>query len=321
MNADDQTQQLSYAVISPVRDEARFLPLTARSLIDQSIRPRAWVIVDDGSRDDTGQIADRLAREHDWISAVHRPRRVTRERGGPIVRAFEDGLTRLDQRDDVIVKLDGDLQLSAHYFEWVLSAFAHDPRAGIVGGTVYIHDGRAWIPDAVGRRTVHGAIKAYRRACLDAIGGLHASMGWDGIDEYAARSRGWRVLPLTELTALHYKPRGSKQRWPRARWEEGRGMRYMGYSWRGVAVRTAYRCANERPPLLAGFLLAAGFGWSTLARMPRCPDEQAISFLRAEQRQRFWQLLRGHDLEPDRLADGGPAFRALENPLAGQVRR
>ncbi|HEX3801475.1 MAG TPA: glycosyltransferase [Solirubrobacteraceae bacterium] len=313
MNADRASQPLTYAVVSPVRDESAFLKLAARSLIEQSVRPREWVIVDDGSNDQTGAIADGLAAEHEWITAVHRPRRSTRERGAPIVRAFKDGLSRLDSRDDVVVKLDGDIQLPSHYFEWVLDVFEREPRAGIVGGTVYVNDGKRWVPDAVGRRTVHGAIKAYRRDCFDDIGGLHEAMGWDGIDEYAARSRGWRVLPLTELTVLHYKPRGSKQRWTRARWEEGRGARYMGYNGQGIAIRTAYRCIREQPPLLSGLVLLGGYVWSTLTRGQRCPDEQAIRLLREEQSERFRGLLRlDGDLEPDRPRDGGPAFWALD---------
>ena len=311
---------LSYAVVSPVRDEERFLGLTARSLIGQSVRPRQWVIVDDGSVDETAAIAARLAAEHDWISLVRRPRRTTRERGGPIVRAFQDGLGRLTGRADVVVKLDGDLQLPGHYFEWVLDVFAREPRAGIVGGTVYVPDGDRWVPDAVGRHTVHGAIKAYRRDCLEEMGGLHESMGWDGIDEYAARSRGWRVLPLTELSVLHYKPRGSKQNWRRARWEEGRGARYMGYAWQGIVVRVAYRCVRERPPVLAGLVLGAGYVWATLRRTPRCPDDAAVGLLRAEQADRLARLLRGGgDLAPDRPAGGGPAFWALQDAAHGEA--
>ncbi len=163
---------------------------------------------------------------------------------------------------------------------------------------------------------MHGAIKSYRRACLEDIGGLRESMGWDGIDEYGARSRGWRVLPLSELTVLHYKPRGSKQHWRRARWEEGRGARYMGYGWHGIALRVAFRAVRERPPILAGLTLGAGYGWATVRRAPRCDDHRAIELLRREQAARFWTLLRGGgDLRPDRLEGGGPAFWALDCPL------
>jgi glycosyltransferase involved in cell wall biosynthesis len=271
------------------------------------------VIVDDGSADETPAIAERLAAAHDWITVVHRPRRETRERGGPIVRAFHDGLERVEERDGVVVKLDGDLHLPSHYFEWVLDVFAREPRAGIVGGTVYVPDGDRWVPDAVGRHTVHGAIKSYRRECLRDIGGLRESMGWDGIDEYAARSRGWRVLPLSELAVLHYKPRGSKQHWRRARWEEGRGARYMGYGWHGIVLRVAYRSVRERPPVLAGLTLGAGYLWATVRRSPQCDDRQAIDMLRQEHAERLWTLLRGGgDLRPDRLQGGGPAFWTLD---------
>jgi biofilm PGA synthesis N-glycosyltransferase PgaC len=307
---------LTYAVVSPVRDEAAYLMTTARSLLSQTVRPRAWVIVDDGSADETATIADRLAADHAWISVVRRARRTTRERGGPIVRAFAAGLAALDIRDDIIVKLDGDLQLPAHYFQWVLSVFAREPSAGIVGGTVFIRDGGRWTRDAVGRSTVHGAIKAYRRDCFDDIGGLQESMGWDGIDEYAARSRGWQVFPLSELMVLHYKPRGSKQRWVRARWEEGCGARFMGYGWQGMLVRTVYRSLKERPTILAGLVLAAGYLWSTWTGAPRCDDERAVTLLRAEQAARLTMLVTGRgDLQPALLPRGGPAMWTLDSPV------
>ena len=44
-------------------------------------------------------------------------------------------------------------------------------------------------------------------------------MGWDGIDEMAARARGWQVVVATELQILHFNVRGSRQKWWLARWE------------------------------------------------------------------------------------------------------
>jgi biofilm PGA synthesis N-glycosyltransferase PgaC len=304
---------LTYAVVSPVRDEERYLPMTAQALIAQTARPAQWVIVDDGSSDRTGEIADELAAGHDWIVAIHRPRRETRERGGPIVRAFEAGRELVDPAVDVVVKLDGDLHLPAEYFDWVLAVFARMPRAGIVGGTLYIHDGHRWFPDQVGRHTVHGAAKSYRTAALAEMGGLQPAMGWDGIDEYAARARDWQVVPLSELSVLHYKPRGSKQKWWRARWEEGKGAHFMGYGFHGIAVRVAYRAVREHPPLLGGLAIGAGYLWALLTRKPRNPDAAATALMRDEQRTRLRNLLRGRgDLQPTPAPDGGPAFWALE---------
>jgi len=47
---------LAYAVVTPARDEARFLELTIRSVIAQPVRPLRWIIVSDGSTDGTVEI-------------------------------------------------------------------------------------------------------------------------------------------------------------------------------------------------------------------------------------------------------------------------
>ena len=43
-------------VITPVRDEEVFLPATIERMIHQTILPQEWIIVDDGSKDNTGKI-------------------------------------------------------------------------------------------------------------------------------------------------------------------------------------------------------------------------------------------------------------------------
>src|SRR4051812_5224884 len=174
----------SYAVVTPVRDEAEHLPRTARSMVEQTHVPERWVIVDDGSTDGTRAIAERLADEHDWIRVIGTERRAGRARGAPIVEAFDAGRAAVDTRPAFVVKMDGDVVLPPHYYEWVARTFERVPRAGIVGGVIFNWDGEAWAPDRKGAHTVNGALKAYRTACLEEIGGLRPSMGWDGIDEY-----------------------------------------------------------------------------------------------------------------------------------------
>lgn len=298
-----------YAVISPVRDEERFLATTASSVIAQTHRPHQWVIVDDGSTDATRSIAESYAAEYDWITVIASGARHERARGAPIVEAFNAGRAALRGPTELTVKLDGDLFLPAHYFEWIAASFARDPRAGIVGGSILtLVEGR-WERDAVSRHNVIGAAKAYRTDCLEEIGGLRPSMGWDGIDEYAARARGWRVHVLSELPILHYKHRGSKQPWYRARWEEGRGAHYMSYHPAFLAIRAAYRMLVERPSILGGLVLGAGFTYGHLTRALQIDDVGARDLLRQEQRARMRGLLHGARHAPEQaLAGGGPAL-------------
>jgi glycosyltransferase involved in cell wall biosynthesis len=285
---------VSYAIVSPVKDEAGRLGATAESIALQTLRPARWVIVDDGSTDGTGDLARRLAGTHDWISAIDSGADGDRARGGRVVRAFDSGRAALQSEHDFVVKLDGDITLPSDYFERIAETFQADPRAGIVGGRVLVHDGRRWVPERVGRHTVHGAIKSYRSECLTDIGGLHPSMGWDGIDEYAAKARGWKVIPLDGLLVHHHRQRGSKQRWWQARIEEGRGAHYMGYRPSFVVVRAGYRMLVEKPPVLGGAALFAGWLHAAVTRASIVDDPQAVAALRAEQGQR----LRGRRAQP-----------------------
>lgn len=297
----------SYAVISPVKDEAQHFERTAEALLAQTHRPLQWVVVDDGSTDDTFDIASRYAAEHDWITVTRSRASGRRERGAPIVRAFNRGLRSLETRPDFVVKLDGDLFFPSHYFAWVAATFNVDARAGVVGGIVFVNQDGEWVYDWVSRRMVHGAIKSYRYDCLDDIGGLHESMGWDGIDELGARARGWNVHVLSELNVLHYKTRGSAQPWFRARWEEGRGAHYMGYRVSAMVRRAGYRMLVEHPPILGGIVLCLGFCWYSLIRAPQA-EPIARRQLRAEQRGILLRRLRRSHGSGSQLPDGGPAY-------------
>jgi biofilm PGA synthesis N-glycosyltransferase PgaC len=289
MTGPPRTDDLpAYAVVTPVRDEEEHLADTADALVAQTHRPQRWVIVDDGSRDSTRTIADRYAGEHAWIEAVSLPTGARRARGAPIVRAFAAGMERLGTPPEVVVKLDGDITVEPDYFARVAEAFAEDPRAGVVGGVAYVQRDGQWRRDG-SLRHVNGVAKAYRTACLQDFGGLPETMGWDGIDEYLARVRGWNVRVLTDTPIHHHRARGSKQPWYRARWEEGVGSHYIGYLWRWLAVRAAYRMFAERPPVLGGLVLAAGFSYARLRRLPQVPDAGARAEVAAEQR----RLLRG----------------------------
>jgi len=50
-----------YVIVSPVKDEARFIQTTLDSVVAQTVRPARWIIVDDGSQDETPTILKRYA--------------------------------------------------------------------------------------------------------------------------------------------------------------------------------------------------------------------------------------------------------------------
>ena len=61
---------LTYAIVTPGRNERDNLLRLADSILAQDHLPVSWVIVDDGSDDGMDEVADDLARRHDWILVV-----------------------------------------------------------------------------------------------------------------------------------------------------------------------------------------------------------------------------------------------------------
>jgi poly-beta-1,6-N-acetyl-D-glucosamine synthase len=64
-----------YVLITPARNEAQSIELTIQSVVAQTIRPLRWVIVSDGSTDETDNIVSKYAAEHPWIELVRTPDR------------------------------------------------------------------------------------------------------------------------------------------------------------------------------------------------------------------------------------------------------
>ena len=50
----------SYLLISPCRNEADYMINTLESVVNQSVTPAKWIIVDDGSTDTTPEILQAL---------------------------------------------------------------------------------------------------------------------------------------------------------------------------------------------------------------------------------------------------------------------
>src|SRR5688572_8733168 len=104
------TSPSRYVIVSPVKDEQRYVEMTLRSVTAQTLPPVLWVLVDDGSTDGTVEIIERYADRHPFVKLVRHPRAGVRQPGGAVIRAFNYGCGFLaDTRYDFVVKLDCDL--------------------------------------------------------------------------------------------------------------------------------------------------------------------------------------------------------------------
>jgi len=275
-----EADPLRYAVITAAKNEARNLPRLARSLVAQTVTPSTWVIVDDGSSDGTYETAVDLAEEHSWIHPLRLGTEGAPARGGPVVRAFHEGLEALDAECDVIVKLDADVSMDERYFEHLLDVFGSDPSLGMASGICYELEGGEWTPRHVTASHVVGPARAYRRECLDEILPLEERMGWDGLDEVKANVLGWRTRNVPELAFHHHRIQGRRDGSRRRHWKNlGASAHYMGYRPSYLLVRAAFRGLKEP----SAFAMVWGWASAALRREPQYADPRVREHIRARQ--------------------------------------
>lgn len=276
-----------YVVVTPVRDEEKFIEATIRSIVAQTVKPAEWVIVDDGSTDRTASIIDRFAGEFSWIRAVHRTNRGFRKSGGGVVEAFYDGFNRVECQDwEFIVKLDGDVIPEPDYFEKCFDHFSRQGRLGVGGGTIYYDvNGRALL-ESCPRFHVRGATKIYRRACWDGICGLWKAPGWDTIDEAKAQMLGWATETFPDIKLLHLRVTGTAE----SPWADGvkSGLaRYIaGYHPLFMLASCSYR-VFQRPYFIGSLALLVGFLKGYVKHIPQVNDPALIQFVRDQQLRRL----------------------------------
>jgi biofilm PGA synthesis N-glycosyltransferase PgaC len=276
----------SYALISPVRDEEGTLPSTIASVLAQGVLPARWVFVDDGSSDGTAGILKEAALRHGFIRVVRIEDRGFRQTGPGVVRAFLRGIQELEGVDwKFLGKLDGDVQVPSEYYQKVLEAFAGDPGLGIASGACLVPSGRGFRLEKSIAVHTRGPCKVYRRECLEEIGGIRPTLGWDGLDGYMARQKGWRTRTLPGLMVIHLRPTHGEHGF-RGALRDGRGAYCQHYRPSYLLARAALNLF--RPPyLLRGIGLLAGYLGAHLRRLERIEDPELIRYIHDEQRRRL----------------------------------
>jgi hypothetical protein len=202
----DDSRLMRYAVVTPARNEAANLARLARCLLGQTAAPALWVIVDNGSTDGTDRVAARLAASDPAIVVRRVPCDGAPSRGRPVARAFTAGLEAIREPVDVIVKLEADVSFPPELFAGLLAEFERDPALGIAAGTCSEPENGQWRPPAANGERTHGAARAYRRACLDAVLRAEGSSAGSGIDERAVGANGWRTACFAHLRVNRHRP-------------------------------------------------------------------------------------------------------------------
>lgn len=278
---------MRYAVVTPAHNEAANLDRLHASLGAQSVPAERWVIVENGSTDETLRVASSLASREHWIEVRSIPGGTTLDRGAPIVRAIHEGVDVVGNGPEVIAVVDADVTFPAEYFEQLLMRFQDDERLGLASGTCFEEVRGEWRERHVTGDHVWGATRAYRREVIPIVMPLEPFMGWDGIDQIKANLAGWRTATFKDMPFFHHRPEGARDGTPlSARINQGRASYYMGYRPTYLLLRSAF-FALRRDRAAVG--LVWGYALEAASQRPRCQDAGVRQYIRSQQSYGEWK--------------------------------
>lgn len=275
----------SYILITPARNEEAHIEKTIQSMISQTILPKKWIIVSDGSTDRTDEIIKNYTRKCKWIELVRMPEHNDRQFASKVY-SFNAGYQKFKYiKYDIIGNLDADLSFDEDYIEFLLSKFAQYPDLGVAGTPFIENSSDHYDYRFTNIEHVSGACQLFRRECFETIGGYMPIKG-GGIDWVAvtkARMKGWKTRTFTEKTIFHHRTMGTgKGNVLAARFRLGKEDYYLGSHPLWELLRTVYQMLNK-PYILGGVCILSGYVFASITRMKRPIPKELIKFYRKEQ--------------------------------------
>ena len=281
---------MKYYIVIPSHNEEKFIALTLKSLVEQTVIPTKIVVVNDNSTDKTAEIVLEFAKNYSFISLVNKTSDVIHLPGSKVIQAFQKGFETLNDQYDFIVKADADLIFPSNYFETIIHHFQSDSQIGMVGGFAYIERNGEWIlENLTDKDHIRGAFKAYRKETFKQIGGLKPAMGWDTVDELLCKFYNWKVVTDATLKVKHLKPTGANYN-KTARYKQGEAFYTLGYGFLITTIASAKLAMMKRKPLLF-FDYIRGYWKAKSEKKPLLVSEKQAEFIRKYRIQKMKEKL------------------------------
>lgn len=268
-----------YVIVTPVKNEEKFIRKTLDSIISQELLPLKWVIVDDGSTDSTLKILQEYEKLFPWIKIIsNHTFNEVRSGGSKVVKAFYKGYPLVENLDyDFIVKLDGDLELPINYFKLISECFKTNPKVGMCGGYILNKINESLIPEPYSEYHVRGAFKAIHKKCFSDIGGFKPIWNWDSVDEMDAMVQGWETKVL-DIPVIHFRPTSGAYNPYKQNYKDGYDAFCLRNSISLLLLRSIPRLF-KKPIIIGAFCYVYGYFEALLKREKRIINIETSRFI------------------------------------------
>lgn len=206
-----------YILVTPCKNEEESLPKLAESVINQTIRPKLWVIVDDGSTDRTPELLQGLAASQSWIKIIRLSEK-PRDLGIHVAHVYRTGFDYAIEyclNNEIeygyIGSVDADIILDSNYFELLIHEFDINEDLGICSGHVgnIIDDEVVWSDFRVDLPS--GGARLWLKKCFENTSGYLLTCSPDSVSNVKAKIKGWDTRVFDTAKAISTRPYSSAE--------------------------------------------------------------------------------------------------------------
>lgn len=204
----------SYAVVTVAKNEGKYISDTILSIINQSILPEYYMIIDDGSTDSTPAIIDKYEKEFSWIKHI----RLSPSKWdigvhyAYICRCGFDAVLDLCHKNNTNIEyiclIDADTIIEKDYFKKVFYKFSMDSNYGIVSGGVYHKQNEKYVYKHSRFDFPSGTARCWRMKCFEHTGGYILDITPDYVSNIRSKGMGWITLRCPEILIVEQRPTG-----------------------------------------------------------------------------------------------------------------
>lgn len=290
-----------FIIITPCFNEENYIECLLRSVVKQTVKPVKWIIVDDGSTDNTARIVQKYAKQYEWIEYLYNSKKPGETYYSSNVYAILAGYEALKELEnsgsskrsktgnsfDYIAILDSDIEICSTYYEEIFEKFKNYPELGIATGTYLEKEDENWIEARIDRRSTPKAIQVFRRECYEQCGGYIPFRfgGEDSGIEIIARMHGWQTWSFNDILVKHLRPvgTGNGQALLKSRFKIG----YIEHAMATHPLFMFFKCIKrafwEKPIILSGLARFLGYITAKILRLEQQLPREAMKYLRCEQ--------------------------------------
>lgn len=297
--------EFAYILVTPAKDEEESLPTLIHSIVNQSIRPVAWFVVDDNSEDRTGKIIDEVISEYPWIHSLKQNVKRRYELGehyaSVCITGFDFAMDYCKKNDIDFVYIalsDADIIYPENYFEQCMN-YLHDNRQyGIVSGKVLVKDKEGTIYGDWGLRLdgiPHGTGRVWRREAFTDTNGYLVAKAPDTVSNIMAELKGWKVKRLTNIECYQTRETKGKHSLWRGYLNRGENAYYVNtnpLSMFNTVVDILF-ISREKRKLIKSLALFSGYWKSFFLRKQKLDNDEVKRYVGSYRRviRHYWMFL------------------------------